>query len=257
MENREEFLPWLASKIYLTTIALYATIGIVMMLPSALKACGMPPLAATFTAFFIVSLVRALYESMIIYQTPFNKLALEKILALVVVNASVMTYAFCILKPELGYFAIPVALVISTAVVTRLKAALWPNHTPAGFFAKLPAKLQTNMLGTYGFFAILVIIARTTYCSYGVPFQFAFPAAFFAGVLFEEVYKMISVYEQELHTKAIRAIVAWAAFCAVIATALTVLMITLGCPEQAATIASVVIVKLLQPFGSRKFILGF
>jgi hypothetical protein len=256
MENRAEFLPWLATKLYLVTVALYATVGIVMMLPTALQACGMSPLGATFAAFFIVSLVRSLYESMVIYQTPANKLVWGKILMLVVVNASVMTYVYCVIKPSLGYFSIPVALVISMAVVTRIKAALWPNHVPAGFFARLPEKLKINMLGTYGFFAILVIIARTAYGSYGIPFEYAFPAAFFAGMLFEESYKLISVYEQELHTKAALAIIAWAACCAVIATTITVLMIKLGCPPPAATIASVVIVKLLQPLGSRKFILG-
>jgi len=255
MENRAEFLPWLATKLYLVTVALYATVGIVMVLPTALMACGMPPLGATFAAFFVVSLIRSLYESVVIYQTPTNKLAWEKILMLVLVNASVMTYVYCAIKPSLGYFSIPVALVISMAVVTRIKAALWPNHVPAGFFTQLPEKLQTNMLGNYGFFAILVIIARTTYGSYGIPFEYAFPAAFFVGMLFEESYKLIKVYELELHTKTAVAIAAWAACCAIIATVITILMIKLGCPPPAATIASVVMVKLLQPLGSRKFIL--
>ncbi|MFH1832084.1 MAG: hypothetical protein ABH827_04775 [bacterium] len=257
METRMDFVGWLSNKLYLTAIGLYVTIGLVMVMPVFIvKFFCIELFWASFSAFFIVSFIRAAYESLVIYESRIKDLSVPKMLFLVLVNASVMSFILYKIKPMLGYFSIPVALLISQVVVGRLKGMLWPHARP-GFFAELPEKLDESKLSSYIFYCFFVGITYLAYAKLGVPFYCAFSGGFFVGVIFEEIYNVIRVYGQKLDTARIMSIGAWAAFYAFFATGIVfVLMQGFGLSGQPATIASVIVVKLVQPFSARRFILG-
>lgn len=207
-------------------------------------------------AFFVVSFLRAAYESLVIYESPIEKLSLTKMLILTCVTSGAMTFITYFLKPKLGYFSIPVALVISMVLVGRLKAALWPIHERQGFFSELPAKLGLLSTSRYLFFGLLVGIAYGAVGIYGFNFPCSFAAAYFIGMVFEESYSTTKLYEQTLTTRGMIAVILWAACCSILSTAMIVAMMKLFCfSGQVATITSIVVVKLIQPIGSRKFIL--
>jgi hypothetical protein len=259
METRIDFLNWLSKKLYQTSIGLYATVGLIMILPSMfVKMFGLAQFVASFVAFFIVIFLRAVYESLIIYEAPIKSLSLPKILILTLVTSVTLSLISYYLKPTLGYFSIPIAVIIAFMVVGKLKAALWPLHERPGFFAELPAKLDINKWGTYGFYAFLVGITYMAYAKYGFNFYCAFAAAYFIGMIFEESYNLIKLYEQKLIAKNVVFIILWSACCAIASSAIVWLMMSnLGYLGQAATITSVILLKLIQPLGLRKFILKF
>lgn len=258
METRIDFLTWLSKKLYLTNVGLYATIIVIMVLPKLfIKTFEISPAFASFAAFFIVAFVRAAYDSVVIYETPVKSLSLHKMSILSLVTSVVMAFVAAYLRPMLGYFSIPVALIISMIVVGKLKEALWPSVERPGFLHELPAKLDINKKGTYCFYAILVGIAYIAINKYGVSFVTAFSTAFFIGMMLEEFYTMTKVYDQNITSKMAFSMIVWSASCAIVSTAIVMFMMKyFGFAGQAATIASVVLIKLIQPLGSRKLILG-
>jgi len=257
MEIRLDFLQWLLKKLYLTNVGLYTTIITIMVLPALFtKALGIPQAAASFIVFFIVSFMRAAYESLVIYEMPIKSFSLLKMLFLSTVTASTLFIADQFLKPKLGFFSIPISIVIAMMVVGKLKAELWPSVERQGFFHELPEKLKENKWGMYGFYAILVGIAYITYNKYHIAFNLAFAAAFFVGMIFEEVYTMLHVYDRPIKSKAFIWIIMWSSACAIISTVIVWVMVGMfGFDGKTATITSVVLLKLIQPLGSRKFIL--
>jgi hypothetical protein len=257
METRIDFLHWLSKKLYLTNVGLYATVITIMVLPTLFnKALGISPAIASFTTFFIVSFMRATYESLIIYEAPVKSLSLHKILVLVLVTSIIMSFISCYLKPSLGYFSIPVAIIIAMVIVNKLKAALWSSTKRPRFFHELPTKLNANRLGMYGFYGFLIGIAYTAYGKYGFNFEYVFPTAFFIGMLFEESYNLVNVYEQKFSTTSLIKIIIWSVFCAILSTVIVLLlMLKFGYSGQASTIAGVMLIKIIQPLGSLKFIL--
>ena len=259
METRINFLRWLSTKLWLINVGMYATMCVVMVLPAMLtNYLAIPSLLASFSVFFVVSLLCAAYESLIIYEAPIQSLSPHKMLILSLVISTVMMVACTVLKPNLGYFSIPVALIISMLVVGNLKVALWKPTQRLGFFAELPAKLKLISIGRYGFYGCLVGIAVFGCKTIGMAyFPIAFPTGFFLGMFFEERYNQMALYEQPVPNKTLSSIIIWSAVCAIASTVIILVMINqLGCPSQAATITRVVILKLVQPLISRKFILG-
>ena len=173
-------------------------------------------------------------------------------LFLVLVTSSLMTSVLHFIKPSLGYFSIPVAVIISLIVVGKLKTALWPPVARPGFFAELSAKLALNPAGTYCFYGILAGITYLGYGKYGFNFNITFALAFFIGMIFEEFYNIVKIYEQKLNVKLFSLIVAWAAICAITSSTIIFVMITVfGFAGSATTIACVILLKLVQPLGSR------
>jgi hypothetical protein len=259
VETRIDFLQWLSKKLYLTSIGLYTTVGIIMILPQLInKYLEIPLPTASLAAFFVVSFLRAAYESLVIYEAPVKSLSLHKMVILTLITSITMFYVSAYLKSKVGFFSIPLAIIIATIVVAKVKTALWPAHERPGFFAELPAKLDVNKLGTYSFYGFLVGITYIAYAKYGFNFYFAFAAAYFIGMIFEESYNLIKLYEQKVTVKYFIPMFLWSAFCAVASAAIVWAMMSMfGYSGQPATITSVILLKLIQPLGSRKFILKF
>jgi hypothetical protein len=259
METRIDFLRWLSKKLYLITVGTYATIGLIMLLPPLIAMhFSIPMTAASFGVFFIVAFLRAAYESLVIYEAPVKSLSIYKMLILALITSSVISLASAYLKPKVGYFSIPLAIIISMFIVGRLKEVLWGATQRPGFFAELPAKLELVSLGRYGFYAFLVGITYMAYAKYDLNFYFAFAGAYFIGMIFEESYNLIKLYEQKVTAKYVIPMIIRAACCAIVSAAIVwVMMSMLGYSGQPATIASVILLKLIQPLGSRKFILRF
>jgi hypothetical protein len=262
MKTSIDFLNWLSKKLYLATIGFYLTIGLIMLLPTIFAAMfGIPlHLIVGVTAFsikFVVVFLRAAYESLLIYEAPVKSLSPKKMLLLSLITATLMTLVSYYAKPSLGYFSIPVSIIISLLLVSRLKTAMWPVTPRHGFFALLPAKLGALSFGRYIFFGFLVGIAYLGYGKYGFNFYVVFATAYFVGMVVEELYNVVKVYEQKLNTKNVVATILWAVLCAGASAAIVWFMMSvLGYAGQAATITSVLVIKLIQPLGSRRFILG-
>jgi hypothetical protein len=256
METSLDFVTWLSKKLYEINVGFYLTVGLIMTLPALFALSGIPAFIARFIAFFIVCFLRAAYESVIVYETPLKKLSLPKMLLLSFVTASCLSLVAHFLRPRIGDFSIPLSFIISMRVVGKLKAELWPTHERPGFLALLPAKLQLLTWARYGFFLLLVGISYLAYGRLDINFIYAFTAAFFVGMIFEELYSTTKIYEQPISKKLLFATVVWSIICAVGATAIVILADYLGASNQAATIIGVIIVKLIQPLGSRKFMLG-
>jgi len=81
-------------------------------------------------------------------------------------------------------------------------------------------------------------------------FYISFGCAFFVGMIFEEVYNRIKLYEQQIALKSLIETNFWSAFCAAgCALLVFIFMQKLGLSGQLATIASVILIKLIQPLG--------
>jgi len=255
MEMRIDFLKWLSVKLYLISLGMYATIALVMLLPGVFSTyLNVPQVWTSFGVFFVISFLRAAYESLVIYESPVKSLSLHKMLILTFVTSSTISIISMYLTSKLGYFSIPVALIISMIVVGKLKAALWPSHERHGFFAELPAKLELISTGRYGFYAILVGITYFAYAKHNLSFVYSFAAAFFIGMMFEELYNFTKLYEQKITVRSLSAMIFWSAVCAVASTFIVMVMIKgFGYDGKPATIVSVILLKLIQPFGMRKF----
>ena len=256
-ETRIDFLSWLSTKLYLINVGMYATIASVIGLPTVFVTYfGISSRLASFSAFFIILFLRAAYESLIVYEAPFKSLSLHKMLIFTLVTSSVMSFISIFLKPKIGYFAIPIATIVAMVIVGKLKAALFPSAERPGFFHELPAKLNLNKFGMYGFYAFLVGISYMGYGKYNFDFSYVFAIAFFIGMIFEESYNFTQIYDQKLTAKPLLAMIIWSATCAIVSSAIVWIMVGMfGFSGQPSTIISVVLLKLVQPLGSRKFIL--
>lgn len=259
MEMKINFFNWLSKKLYLFNIGFYSTIIILMVLLPFLINIGMWVFLAAFFSFFVVCFLRALYENLIIYEVPIEKLSLSKIFILSLITSVIFSFIYYFLKPSLGYFSIPVDVIVSSFIIGKLKKYLWKDK-PAqiDFFIKLPEKLNINKCSTYGFYIFLVGITYIAYAKYNFNFFWAFAVAFFIGMVFEESYNLTKLYEHKLDFKLFIKVILWSLLCATISTTIVFLMMTrFGCSGQLATITSVMLVKLIQPLGSRRFIFNF
>lgn len=259
MELRKDFVKWLSKKLYLVQLAFYATVGLIMLTPFLLvKYFGLNQLIASFISIFVIAFLRAGYETLVIYEAPAKHLSPSKMAALSFATALLNTVISYFLKPALGYFSIPVSIIISLVFVVKLKAALWPAGARPGFFAFLPEKLSLVANGRYRFFIFLVGIAYVGYGKLGYSFPITFSIAYLVGMLFEEYYNLTKVYELKLKTKSGFALIILALLFAITSSAITVLMIKgFGFSGQVATISSVVLLKLVQPFFFNKFVLAY
>lgn len=201
METNIIFLHWLSKKLYLANVGLYATIIIIMALPPLLtNFFGIPAVIASLAVFFMVSLARATYESLVIYEAPRESLSWPKMLFLSMVTASTMSLISYFIKPKLGYFSIPVSVIIAMVIVGKLKALLWPATDRLGFFHELPAKLALSKIGMYIFYAILVGISYIAYNKYHINFNLAFASAFFIAMMVEEIFSIQKIYKKNIGT---------------------------------------------------------
>ena len=98
-ETKIDFSRWLSTKLYLINVGMYATIGLIMLLPTILtKQLEIQPIIASFMAFFIVSFLRAAYESLVIYEAPVKSLSLHKMLILTLVTSGLMLFVSAFLN---------------------------------------------------------------------------------------------------------------------------------------------------------------
>lgn len=258
MELSNNFLNKLSLKIYLTNISFYITVLIVLLAPNFfINFFVLTKFWASFLTFFIIALLKIIYEKVIIYELDFKELKIEKLFIFVLVNSSVMTAVMFYLKPYIGYFSIPVAIIFSNIFVTKLKEFLWPISDLNEFFLKLNQKLNVNSTGIYRFYWALVGITYIAYAKLDLNFYYFFAFAFFIGILIEEYYNFTKVYEQKINTKFIIFLIIWALICSISSSLIAwVLMQNLGYSGQISSITSVVFIKLIQYLGTRVFILN-
>lgn len=252
MKTQSHFLHWLSKKLYLATAGFYLTIGLVMVTPPlVVKTTGLPLLVAGFIAFFVVIFLRTAYESVVIYEAPLSSLSPQKMSIFALTSATVMGLVTTFLQSSLGYFSIPISVIISLLTVGKLKAKLWQTTHREDFFAQLPTKLSAIGTGRYLFFAILVGITYFAYGKYNLSFPLTFATAFFIGMIVEELYNLTKVYEYTPNLKMVTDTIMWSALCTFAATTIIVALISaLKLSGPTATIISVFVMKLVQPLGS-------
>lgn len=252
----QQSIKWLWKKLYLYTAALYVSIGTIMLLPSwCSTTLQLPRPFALFISFFLISLTRALYESVILYEAKLRQIISSKLVLFALLNGSLMTALVYFIKPTIGYFAIPFSMVISSVIVNALKNRLLPSREKTGCFALLPEKIKQMMSHTYRFYIIFVGLAILAYQHYAASFPLAFSGAFFIAMLVEEFFNLTELYHIPLQAKAIIVTGLWSAECAANGIGLVWIFMNQFCySAQAATIVSVIIIKLLQPLGARAII---
>lgn len=259
METKTHFLKKLVTKLYLADISFYTTICLVITLPVVLvKTFELPQLFANFVIFFVVSFLRATYESLIIYEAPVKSLSTSKMLTLSLINSGTIALIIYFLSPMLGYFSIPVSLTISMIFVQKLKTYLWPQHGRLGFFNALPIKLSLATKSKYLFFAFLIGITYCAYGIYGFNFFCSFAIAYFISMMFEELYNAIKIYEQSLTITKILMTILWAISCAVLSVGFVFALINFfNLSGQIATIMSIIFIKLIQPIAPHTLIFTY
>ena len=256
LEQKPAVVRWLSKKLCWANLGFYATVALVMGLPPIIA--GFTPVTSliSFCIFFAVAFVRAAFESMVLYEAPIKSLSLDKMGKLSAATSAIIVLLGKFLKSKLGYFSIPVSLIISIFATKRIKAALWPTTERSGNFALLDKKLNLLAIGRYIFYGLLVGLTILGYGKFGYLFYAVFGAAFFVGMVCEELYNLVVIYEQRITANIVVRMLAWSACCG-IACALIVMGIMqgFGYGGQPATIIAVIVLKLIQPLGSRRFTL--
>lgn len=256
MKNNKNFINWLSKKIYLMNLSVYATIDVIMLLPTICMAIVcLPFIVSLFIAFFLVTILRSYFESMIIYEIHIKQLPTSKIIYFSLLNALILTTIYFFIKPKLGAFAIPVTIFVSLAIVKRLKKFFFTTKSREGFFERLSEKLNNNSVSMYGFYAFLVPITLILYKFLNLNFFIAFFIGYFIGMFFEEYYNLIKAYEIKLSLKSLTKLLIWTIICSLMSCLIIYAMMSYNYSGQVSTIISVIIMKLIQPLGTRNFIL--
>ena len=249
MENKIEFFNWLWKKLYLASVGFYITIGLIMFLPKLMvNIFNIKPIASSLIAYFLVMFFRAAYESLIIYDYKIKKLSLNKMIKLSLVSSIIMIFVSYFLKPKMGHFAIPVSLIISMFFVKKLKEKIWAPAKRAGILKDLAKKIEQVSLGRYSFFLFLVGITYLGYAKFNFGFFYSFGIGFFVGIMFQEIYNLVKLFEQKINFINLIIITIWSLFCAIASGTLVALfMYKFDYSGQIATVSSVILLKLIQP----------
>lgn len=237
-----------AKKLYFQQLSVYGTIGFIMLLPYLLQPYFSLPVAS-FLSFFVVVTLRALFETCVLYEVSFGRVSVSKILVLSLATAGLMTFFLVLVKPKLGWYAIPLSIIFASTVVGKLKTKLWPNGGASSEpFAQLAEKIRLNTTISYAFYAIFVPITVISYVCYHVWFFAAVFFGYFVGAVFEELCVSVLLYAKRLVIRNVCISLLWSACCAGLA-ALVIWATTnlLGLEGQAATIIGIITLKLVQP----------
>ena len=147
-----------AKKLYLNQVAFYTTLGTIMSVPALLQ----PYYSTTITSFLallIVGTLRGFFESCVLYDVPLERVQGKKLFELSLRTAILMTVFLSLIRPKLGFFASPLAVLLASTIVDKMKKKLLRTQKrPSGNAAALSQKIQHTTYITYAFYAIFVPI---------------------------------------------------------------------------------------------------
>jgi hypothetical protein len=242
----------LASKFYLNNVGLFLAIAGVLGFMYTLNAIvGLSLLVSIFIAYFVVVFCRAFYDQLLILELNFSHISIKNNLLLASIGAGILTVLYHVTRAPLGNWAIPVTVILSMKIIGAIKKFLWPNTAERlpEFLKIYSKKIQTYVWGLYGFFLVTAMITYQLVKLYGSSyFYFSFAAAVFIGLITEQLYDLVAVYDIKPTPKAIAIIIIFSALLSIFCSGFCFLaMQLLGLSGKIATISGIIVLKLIQP----------
>lgn len=240
---------WLATKFLLFSIGVYVTIAGIMGISWLAMRLGIGTLASTFVAFCATVFVRTFYEQIVILDIPKTRIEPGKNALFSLIYAIIMSFVFYVIRPPLGYWGIPVALVIAQAAIKPIKAYLWPSKPRPGLHELYEIKQSSFMASLYGFFCLLAFITITGAKSLHLNFAYAFGAAVFIALVASVLFELHYLYEQKI---VVRTMTRWIIIALCLASMSAVACIgaidLLGVSGKVATITTCCAVKIFEQY---------
>ena len=259
-EKTENSSVKLWERLYLTSVGLYGTVGGMFLVIYALQTyLRFGYLLASFVTFFIVVFLRGIFDSVLILEAPLSQKRLGRLSLLSLETTLVLCPILYLLKAPFGEWSVVIAIGISSKVVNWLKDKTFPpsQHKDVDFFAQLFAKkLPLYSKCLYGFFIGLGILTYAGVSIWGMEnFSPIFSFVLFFTLLANMTAEWTFVYERPLRRAEFMGFCGGAAIGALITTVLVILMVNeLGWQGKAATICAVIILKLVQPWLTNRFL---
>lgn len=240
---------WLAKKFLLFSIGMYATIAGIFGLKQLGLTCGIISPFNILVAFLLTIFARTFYEQLIILDFPLQYINLGKNSLFALLYAIIMSIVFCTINAPLGYWGIPVAMVIAQALIKPIKAYLWQSKQRPGRYELYTAKQGRFMTSLYGFYGLIALLAVAGIKMLHMPFAFAFFSAVFIALLASSLYELQYLYENKITHKTLLTQLGIASLLAAIITTTVILAITkMGISGAAATIIGCIAVKTIQHY---------
>lgn len=240
--------------LYLSSVGMYATVGGLFGGIYVLQQdFGLGYWKANLLAFFVVILVRALYESLVVHKTPWRSVEIQKFIEFSAKSALFLVPILYVLKGPLGEWAVLVTVAISSRITGRIKARLWPSMTHASseplrriFEKKLPVFVRC-------LYVLFLATAVSTYFGvqlWGLAHFFPiFGFSLFVSLLLHMMLEWHLVYERSIDLR----FMTWCVLISAVSSIVVVAYLfgTIGvCQWQGkpATISGLIGLKLLQPW---------
>ncbi|KKR97034.1 MAG: hypothetical protein UU47_C0003G0021 [candidate division TM6 bacterium GW2011_GWE2_41_16] len=156
--------------------------------------------------------------------------------------------------------SIIVELLKKTSLTTEQKADYWSLLSNNILFKYVGLLIFFLLFSGITFTAVVIELATDSLLQslpyWLTPWLTPVAIGLFFAIVFEESYNLVTLYKQTLNTKKMLKIIAWAAVCAISFMAITK---TTSHSEYSVDIidiiTSIILVSMIQPLGSRKFIL--
>lgn len=172
----------------------------------------------------------------------------EKNALFALIYASIMSFVFYFIKAPLGYWSIPIILVIAQTVVKPVKAYLWQAQPVQGLRKMYVEKQNIYMASLYGFYGLLATIAVTGVQYLNVPFVPAFGVAVLIALLATIMFEFHYLYEQQFDLKTALYLFCIAVALAIATTVSIVLLVSCGIQGKPATIIACVSAKIIEQY---------
>ncbi|MFA5075170.1 MAG: hypothetical protein WC436_03655 [Candidatus Babeliales bacterium] len=248
----------LSNKFYLFSAGLYAAVASIFGFIFVFQFLGLNQITAIFIGYFLTVLWRAFYDQLIILELKIKQLNIKNNFILALTSACVLSILYYFIRGPLGDWAVPITIIISMKITGKIRKFLWPDGSKnySEFLKIYLQKIQIYMLGLYGFFLAVALITYKIVKIFGLPyFYFAFAAGILIGLIFEQIYNLIKIYEIKLTTKNIFISIAIAIISSIFCTSLVfVFMQILAFSGKTATIIGIIVLKITQPL-SFKFLI--
>ncbi len=239
---------WLAHKYLLFSIGIYATLAGIMACTWLGVTAGLPVWGATFGAFLLTVFARTFYEQLVILGVPRIGISLQKNAIFAFMYAIIMSFAFHYIKAPLGYWAIPITVVIAQILIKPLRAYLWPARPMHPLLQLYAQKQNIYMASLYGFYGLLAAIAVTGVKYLGCPFVTSFGLAVFIALIASILFEFHYLYEQQFNVKITFYLLLLAVGLAIGTTAMVIMLVKSGIPGKVATIICCVAVKIVEQY---------
>lgn len=240
---------WLAHKYLLYSIGIYATLAGIAICTWLGIIIGLPAWIAIFSAFTLTIFVRTFYEQIIILNMPRFAISLQKNTLFALIYSIIMSFAFYYIKGPLGYWAIPITLVIAQIVIKPIRSYLWATKPTQQPLRQLYAQKQNiYMASLYGFYGLLAAIAVTGVQYLHWPFVLAFGLAVCIALITSILFEFHYLYEQHFDIKIIAYLFLLAIVLTLATTAIVILLVKSGLSGKVATIITCVIAKIIEQY---------